>query len=440
MGGTVQEDQGINSRRRGNRVKIFQQLTTKQKQRLKVISVVALFLAALFVGSTLLEKGGQPKEERKVRHPRKFSILSEKVEKDLWVAAEGQNIRALEKSNEELRNELERLRKELEEVRKKQERVTQEKSSKEKPLMPPVPLPEPPRTSETRTTQGKKLLPEADVKSSKEKGPGSVIRVFESKPQERSQVQKKTRVASKAKEHETVFIPTGSITRGVILAGMDVPTSMSVKLEPYPVLLMLTDYSILPNRFRMDLKECFVVGAGYGSIVEERAYIRTETLSCVKKDGTPWEYPLKGQVIGEDGKLGLRGRVVSKQGRQIALSIVTGILAGLGDAFTPRAAFHFVDVTKEEDRMRFLSPNLKDVLTASTLTGVGKALDKVADYYLKLAEQMFPVIEINAGREVEIVVIKGGEIKPAPMEHGGEKPRNLESKEKKTEGGQVWKE
>lgn len=411
-------------------MKLFDRLTTKQKQKVKIFSLIALALVFLAVGSTLLEKGKKPSEQKKAVASRKFSILSEKVEKDLWVAAEGQNIKALEKSNEELRSEVEKLRKELEDVKKKQQ---QDKAPKEKITVPPVPLPEPPsQAQETRATQSKKLLPEAEVKSQKDKQPAPAIRVFESKEPEKPAPQKRAKAESRVEE-EKVWIPTGSVTKAVILAGMDVPTSMAAKSEPYPTLLMLTDYSLLPNRHRMDMRECFVVGAGYGSIVEERAYIRTETLSCLRKDGTPWEVALKGQVIGEDGKLGLRGRVVSKQGRQIALSIVTGVLSGLGEALTPKSALHFVEAAKEGGKLTFLTPNLGDVLTSSGLTGVGKALDKVADYYLKLAEQMFPVIEVNAGREVEIIVVKGGDLRPLSSEKG-EAP---ESKEKtRDKGGQ----
>ena len=39
--------------------------------------------------------------------------------------------------------------------------------------------------------------------------------------------------------------------------------------------------------------------------------------------------------------------------------------------------------------------------------GVGKALDRLAQYYISLAEKTFPVIEIDAGREVDVVVTKG---------------------------------
>jgi len=38
---------------------------------------------------------------------------------------------------------------------------------------------------------------------------------------------------------------------------------------------------------------------------------------------------------------------------------------------------------------------------------VGKTLDRLSQYYIDLAEKLFPVIEIDAGRTVEVVFTKG---------------------------------
>jgi conjugal transfer pilus assembly protein TraB len=40
-------------------------------------------------------------------------------------------------------------------------------------------------------------------------------------------------------------------------------------------------------------------------------------------------------------------------------------------------------------------------------TGVGKALDRLSQYYITLAEKMFPIIEVDAGRTVDVVFTKG---------------------------------
>jgi hypothetical protein len=34
-------------------------------------------------------------------------------------------------------------------------------------------------------------------------------------------------------------------------------------------------------------------------------------------------------------------------------------------------------------------------------------MDRLADYYMEMAEQTFPVLEVDAGRAVELIVNKG---------------------------------
>ena len=201
--------------------------------------------------------------------------------------------------------------------------------------------------------------------------------------------------------------------RAVLLSGLDAPTTGGKSsAEPYPVLLGVTDLSVLPNLFKMNLKECFVIGAGLGNISDERAYIRTETLSCVRTDGKVIEVGMKGQVMGEDGKLGLRGRLVSKQGQQIAMAIFAGTLSGIATAVKPTSSTTLQLTTGDTNtHTNFSRPDTSDVLQSAGLGGTGKALEMVAQYYMRMAERLFPIIEINAGREVELVLLKGQELK-----------------------------
>ena len=87
----------------------------------------------------------------------------------------------------------------------------------------------------------------------------------------------------------------------------DAPTGGQSQTNPHPVLLRLVDSAVLPNRYRGQVRECFVIGAGYGDISSERAYIRTENLSCVRHDGSTLEIAIQGSIFGEDGKVGSAG-------------------------------------------------------------------------------------------------------------------------------------
>lgn len=203
------------------------------------------------------------------------------------------------------------------------------------------------------------------------------------------------------------FLPV-SFTRGVLLGGLDAPTGGQSQTNPHPVLIRLSDNSVLPNRYRAEYRECFVIAAGYGDISSERAYLRTESLSCVRPDGTALEVKIQGSVYGEDGKVGMRGRLVTKQGQMLANALLAGVVSGIGQGIATSnttystSAFGSVATTGGSDALK-----------SGLGTGVGKALDRLAQYYIKLAEQTFPIIEIDAAREVDVVVTKGVRIDAA---------------------------
>ena len=48
-----------------------------------------------------------------------------------------------------------------------------------------------------------------------------------------------------------------------------------------------------------------------------------------------------------------------------------------------------------------------DMLKAGAGKGINNALDKYADFYIKRAEQLQPVIQVAAGRQVDIVFTEG---------------------------------
>ena len=203
------------------------------------------------------------------------------------------------------------------------------------------------------------------------------------------------------------YVPSGSFFRAALLGGLDAPTGGQAQSNPHPVLMRVQDNAFLPNRYRFQIKECHALGASHGDISSERAYIRLESLSCVRHDGRAIDVPVKGYVVGEDGKAGMRGRLISKQGQVLANALVSGIGAGIGQAFqqsattystSPLGTIGTVDTGKQ--------------LQAGIGTGVGKALDRLSQYYITLAEKMFPIIEVDAGRMVDVVFTKGFSLEP----------------------------
>ncbi|GAB3472809.1 TraB/TrbI/VirB10 family type IV secretion system protein [Azotobacter salinestris] len=211
----------------------------------------------------------------------------------------------------------------------------------------------------------------------------------------------------------TVSLPAGAILSGVLVTGMDAPTGSKAQKDPYPSLVRIKSEAILPNRFRADFRECFVIAAGWGERSSERAYMRAERLSCVRNDGAVLETTLDAYVTGEDGKAGIRGRLVSKQGQLLSRALLAGFAEGISSAFDVRQV-PSISVTRggDGDSGKVSSPVYEQALDANAMQGaavrgVGSALERLADYYMDMAEEMFPVIEIDAMREVNFIIKKG---------------------------------
>ena len=224
------------------------------------------------------------------------------------------------------------------------------------------------------------------------------------------EVDEKALEDAKAKK-EMLYIPAGSIITATFINGLDAPTGQGARRDPFPATLRVQHEAILPNHFRADIRECFLIVSGYGELSSERAYLRGETLSCVRSDGGVIESRLESYAVGEDGKAGVRGRLVSKQGQMIARALMAGFLSGMSEAFdvdpVPIIATQNTGRTQFQDRGNFSS----DFLKSATAKGASNAMEKIADYYIQMAEGIFPVIEIVSGRQIDVIMTRGAELR-----------------------------
>ena len=203
----------------------------------------------------------------------------------------------------------------------------------------------------------------------------------------------------------TAYIPAGSILTGTLITGADFPTGKGSYDNPTPSLIRLSKHAILPNRYTSDVRECFLLVGGRGELGSERAKLRGETLSCIRNDGGVIQTKLNSYVAGEDGKEGIKGRLVSKQGQLIARTMVAGFLSGMSEAFD----YSQVSVlsTTADNKVQYQKNFSTEAAKGGLATGMQNALDRVAQFYMDLADEMVPVVEINAGRQVDVVVITG---------------------------------
>ncbi len=219
--------------------------------------------------------------------------------------------------------------------------------------------------------------------------------------------------ASTNLQEQGIFMPAGTIISGVLITGMDAPTANQSRRDPFPVLLRVKDESLLPNRMKMDIRECFIIASGYGDMSSERAYIRADTVSCVRDDGGVIEAGLNAYAVGEDGKNGVRGRLVSKTGSMVAKSLMAGFLAGTAEALKPQKipVQAIVDpVTGQKVPQIFSDIDPSVVFSQGAMGGASSSMGKIADYYIEMAKSIFPIIEVDSGRKIDFVVVRGAKL------------------------------
>ena len=178
-------------------------------------------------------------------------------------------------------------------------------------------------------------------------------------------------------------------------------------------MVRVKEEAILPNRFKADLRECFLIASGYGDLSAERAYIRAELFSCIRTDGGVIEVPMDAYAVGEDGKLGLRGRLIDKQGQLVAQSLAAGFAQGFSSMFSRVQVPVIMNGGQGSlsSNVPFQSAFSADATEGAVLKGTGAALDRLANYYMDMAENLFPVIEIDVTRRIEFVVQRGTELR-----------------------------
>jgi conjugal transfer pilus assembly protein TraB len=218
-------------------------------------------------------------------------------------------------------------------------------------------------------------------------------------------------------------IPAGAFAKTVLLSGLDASSAMTASSDPRPMLLRLIDPGTLPRRFQSDLKDCHCTASAYGDLSSERVYARLEKLTCIeRKSGEIIETQVAGYIAGSDGKAGIRGIVVSKDGQFLIRSLVGGMFAGLSNVANP------------QNRQAQLSPfapgsaqvsppNVGEMFTSGMATGATSALDRLSQYYIDRAEQLQPVIQVAAGQVVDIVFTEGTSIGAQSVQSEIEKTR-----------------
>lgn len=204
------------------------------------------------------------------------------------------------------------------------------------------------------------------------------------------------------------YLPSNSLLKGDLLTGFTAETAVGGKSEPIRFVFRINDLAILPNSIKSKMQGCMVGGEGFGKLSDERAHVRTLTLSCIALDGSAViDEAIEGYVTdGEDGKVGLKGVPVSKMDQHLWRAFFAGALEGLGSAVNESA--YDTNNTALGSTQVLNSTNVGKAALGSGIKSGSKELSK---FYMDLAKQTLPVIEGGAGRKVVIVIQKGVDLK-----------------------------
>lgn len=211
------------------------------------------------------------------------------------------------------------------------------------------------------------------------------------------------------KEKSTIenTIPAGTFAKATLLGGVDASTATTSQSDPRPVLLRVTDRGNLPRRFKSDLKACHVLASAYGDLSSERVFMRLEKLTCTEREtGEISETEVSGYVLGEDGRAGVRGVVADRAGPMIRNSLLGGFMSGMSNFFGAQSQKSVFPVSPFGQTNAL---SAQQMLSGGAANGASGALDKYAEFFIKRAEQLQPVLQVAAGRSVDIVFTQGTE-------------------------------
>lgn len=198
------------------------------------------------------------------------------------------------------------------------------------------------------------------------------------------------------------FVPTGTFCRAVILGGADAHAGVDAQGDTAPIMFKVLNRCVLPNGKYSQLKGAFITASTYGQMSSERGMVRLDNLSLTKKNGSILDIPVEGTAFDVGGKNGIRGIPDLRNGKAIQASGAAGFISGIGGALSQSAKTTSVSALGATE-----SINGMGVFKAGLGQGTQSALAKIADYYLKLAEQYSPIIPLNPGAMVDIVFLKG---------------------------------
>lgn len=236
-----------------------------------------------------------------------------------------------------------------------------------------------------------------------------VLGITEVKPSEDEKKGGKGGKANKRadkKVNPTVYLPP-SFTEASLLSGVVAPTSDVSNKKPIPMIIRIKDLAVLPNEYKEDLKGCFVIAEGQADLSQERVEARMVALSCISKDGRSLiDQKVKGWVVDGDGRAGMRGKVVAKFGAHVARVAIAGFMKGFGEAFQ-ESSYDYNSSVYGNTTKTLKNTDPSTLSRAGVGGGVVAVAEDLEKFYLNLAEQTLPCVEVGPAKDITLVFSEG---------------------------------
>jgi len=371
-------------------------LNPQQKKKAVVVLFAIGIIVVSLLGYMATHRGSNQEPVKK-----EATGKTEEIKLDTGVLQKTQ-LAESQKEIEALKAQIEELKKEKEKESETKKAIEEEKQKKEKmpdfKQLPPIPPPPqgavPPQ--ELPQEQPAQVKPPEPPKPEIIGGIGIV-----------SQAEKKEE--KKDEKNDTAkkkyYLPS-SFMEATLLSGLDAPAVGKGEAHPVPVLLRIKAPAVLPNKVKANLKGCFVIAEGLGNLATERADLRLVSVSCIDRKGNAViDQKIKGFIVDSDGKIGLRGRVVSKMGSTLARAFIAGLFSGIGQIAGTQAYSYTVTGAGTVSTIE-----AGKAAQAALGSGIQQSANELQKFYLELARQSIPVVEIQATRNVTVVISEGIEL------------------------------
>lgn len=204
------------------------------------------------------------------------------------------------------------------------------------------------------------------------------------------------------------YIPAGSYVQAKMISGVDAGIGVMAEADPRQVLLRITGKVISAGFGKKylttdKLMGCVVQCQAVGDLSSEKAYLKPVVMTCARDSESVIEIPVKGYAAS-NGKVGIRGEIVSREGALVTQSFFSGLIGGLGSGVSQMSEPGYLLSGGMASKQ---SSDIKSVLGGGLGRGVGESSSRLSDYLIKRAEQYQPVISINEGVTTDLVFQEG---------------------------------